>query len=106
MPLRWSLRLLLFGRYKHDAPPDLRSPLKLVQETSVVFVEKANVVDLVTDHGDGFDAEAEGPAAPDFGIVADVFENFRMHHAAAGNLHPIFAESSYKGACEIDFQAR
>src|SRR5205823_3934268 len=67
--------------------------LKLIQKSNVVLVEKANVVDLVTDHGDAFDAEAEGPAAPDFGIVADIFKNFRMHHAAARNLHPIFAKS-------------
>src|SRR5687767_8952843 len=62
--------------------------LELFQETRVVFVEEANVVNAVTNHGDAFDAEAERPASPDFRIVINILENLWMHHAAAGNFEP------------------
>jgi hypothetical protein len=36
--------------------------LKLVQEPRVVLIEQTNVIDLVTNHRDAFDPEAERPA--------------------------------------------
>ena len=80
--------------------------LKLLQETHIVFVEQPDVVDPVADHGDAFDAETEGPAGPDFRIVADVLEHLRMHHAAAGDFEPFLAHLFDQGAGEIDFEAR
>src|SRR6267142_5149757 len=80
--------------------------LKLLQEPHVVFVEEANVVDAITDHRDAFDAEAERPAGPDFGIVADVLEDLRMHHAAAGDLQPVLAHLLHERVGEINLVAR
>src|SRR5688572_1444938 len=48
--------------------------LKLPEETDIILIKQTDIVNLVTDHGDAFDAETEGPAGPDFGIVSDVFE--------------------------------
>src|SRR5215510_5202556 len=63
-----------------------REKLKLPQKPHVVLVEQPDVVDPIPDHRDAFDAEAEGPAGPDLGIVADVLEHLRVHHPAAGDL--------------------
>src|SRR6266850_3141711 len=82
------------------------SVLKLFQESHVVFVEEADVVDAVAEHGDAFDAEAERPAGPDFRIVADVLEDLRMHHAAAGDLQPVLAHLLHERAAEIDLETR
>src|SRR5882724_9697657 len=79
---------------------------ELFQEPHVVFVKEADIVDAVTEHGDAFDAEAERPAGPHFGVVADVLEDLRMHHAAAGDLQPILAHLLHECAAEIDLETR
>src|SRR3989475_12923980 len=79
---------------------------KLFQNPQIIFVEEPEVVDAIADHGDAFDAEAEGPAGPDFGIVADVLEHLRMHHAAAGDLQPFLAHPARERTGEIDLEAR
>src|SRR5262245_26304086 len=79
---------------------------ELAEAARVVLVEEADFVDSVADHGDAFDAKAERPAGPDFGIVADVLEHFGMDHSAAGDFEPVFAHFLHEGAGEIDFEAR
>jgi len=83
----------------------LAGTLKLLQEPDVVLVEKPDVVDAVADHGDAFDAEAEGPAGPDLWIVADFLEHGRVNHPAPGDLHPFLAHSAGERARKIDLQA-
>src|SRR5689334_17801559 len=58
--------------------------LELAQEPHVVLVKQPDVVDAVAKHGDALDTEAESPSGPDFRIVANILEDLRMHHAAAG----------------------
>src|SRR5271165_960689 len=79
---------------------------KLFQEPHVVFVEEADVVDAVAEHGDAFDAEAERPPGPDGGIVANGLEHLRMHHAAAGDLQPVLAHLFHERVGEINLVAR
>src|SRR2546429_5407369 len=83
-----------------------RAASKLPQKPQIIFVEEPDVVDAIADHGDAFDAEAEGPAGPDFGIVADVLEHLRMHHAAAGDLQPFLAHPARERTGEINLKAR
>ena len=40
------------------------------------------------------------------GIVADVLEHLRMHHAAAGNLQPVLAHLLHQRVGEINLVAR
>src|SRR3989442_3677401 len=80
--------------------------LKLFQKPQIILVEQPDVVDAITDHGDALDAEAEGPAGPDFRIVTDVLEHLRMHHAAAGDLQPFLAHLPRERTGEIDLEAR
>ena len=42
-------------------------------------------------HRQAFDAQAERKAGPFFGVVADLFEDRRVDHAAAADLHPLRA---------------
>src|SRR6185312_3064248 len=79
---------------------------KLPQKPHIILVEQPDVADPVANHGNAFDAEAERPAGPDFRIVADVFENFRVHHAAAGDFEPVLAHFLHQRAREIDFKTR
>src|SRR5947209_6494798 len=61
---------------------------ELPQKPHIILIEQPNIINSIPHHGDAFDAEAERPPAPDFGIIADPLENFGMHHAATGNLQP------------------
>src|SRR6266581_786489 len=65
-----------------------RSPGELGQEPQIVLVEQADVVDSVLQHGDPLDPEPEGEAGVPLGVVADILEHRRMHHAAAADLDP------------------
>src|SRR5207302_11505236 len=87
-------------------PANPREFSELPQKPQIIFVEEPDVVDAIADHGDAFDAKAEGPAGPDFGIVTDVLEHLRMHHAAAGDLQPFLAHLARERAGEIDLEAR
>src|SRR4030042_48108 len=61
---------------------------ELLQETQIVGVEDANILDPVAEHGDAFDAHTEGEARVPFGIVADLSQDLRMDHTAAQDLQP------------------
>src|SRR5690606_8018750 len=61
---------------------------ELPQEAAVVFEEAAQVVDAVAQHGQAFNAQAEGEAGVALGVDADVAQHVRMHHAAAQHLQP------------------
>ena len=58
------------------------------EEAQVVFVEQANVIDVPLEDGDAFEAHAKREARHAVGVVADVLEHRRVHHAAAENLDP------------------
>src|SRR5438128_494132 len=78
-----------------------RDNSKLLQKPHIILVEQPDVADPIANHRDAFDAEAEGPAGPDFGIVADVFKHRGMHHAAAGDLEPFLAHLARERTAEI-----
>ncbi len=63
---------------------------ELAEEAEVVFVEPADVGDVVLSHGESFDAEAEGPAGVLFAVDADGVEDVGIDHAAAAHLNPTF----------------
>ena len=96
----------LFRFIFHGSQNSYRAKLKLLQEPHIVFVKEADIVDAVTDHGDAFDAKAERPAGPDFGVVTDNFKDRRMHDATAGDLGPVLAHLFHQRAGEINFIAR
>ena len=85
---------------------------ELAQEAHVTFEEEADIGDPVKEHGDAFNADAEGPTAPYFRIDIASFEDVGIDHAGAQNLNPAtpFAESAPLLATEntrdIDFDAR
>src|SRR3954462_13598472 len=78
---------------------------ELFEETKIVLVEKANVMDVVTNHRDSFDAKSERPTGPHFRIVTDVFKYLRMNHPAAGDLQPILSHLLHERTGKIDFEA-
>src|SRR5437016_5321332 len=80
--------------------------LELLQKTEIVFVKEPNVIDAIPNHGDALDAEAKGPAGPDFRVVADVFKDLGMHHAAAGDFQPFLAHFARQRTAEINLEAR
>mmetsp|Transcript_27285 Transcript_27285/g.59915 ORF Transcript_27285/g.59915 Transcript_27285/m.59915 type:complete len:366 (+) Transcript_27285:282-1379(+) len=61
--------------------------LELLEEALVVGPEEADVRDGEENHRETLEAEAKGPAVA-VGLAA-LCEHFRMHDAAAENLHPI-----------------
>ena len=63
----------------------------MLQPTGVRGEEIAQVGNAVFQHGETVDAHAERKALILIRIKPAVFENIRMHHAAAENLHPILA---------------
>ena len=62
--------------------------LELFQETGVVFREHAQILHLVFQIGDTFDAHAEGISRIDAAVYAVGFEHGRVYHAASENFHP------------------
>ncbi len=62
-------------------------------------------------HGDAFDADAEGPSAPDFGVDVSFAQDVGVDHAGAEDFDPtgLFAEPttflSAEDAGDIDFDA-
>src|SRR2546427_12219156 len=78
---------------------------KLFQKSQIVFVKQSDIIDGVSDHGNALDAKAEGPTAPDVRVVADIFEDLRVHHAATGEFEPVLAHFANQRAGEIDFEA-
>ena len=78
----------------------IRRMRELLEEAQVVLVEQADVVDAVLQHRDALDAHAEREAGDLLRVVADRFEDRRMHHAAAEDLEPagLLADAAARAA--------
>src|SRR5580704_14707198 len=81
------------------------------EPTDVGLEEDAQVRHAVFEHGEAVDPHAPGKALVLVGIEAAVFQDIRMHHAAAENLHPLvaFAEADFAfvaAVLEVDFERR
>src|SRR4029434_193574 len=61
---------------------------ELSQEAQVVLEEQPKIVDAVFEHRDALDPHAKRPAGDLLGVVADVPQYLRMHHARAQDLEP------------------
>src|SRR6266849_139779 len=79
--------------------------LELPQEPRIILIKQSDVVYSIANHRDTFDSETKRPAGPHLGVVADVFEHLRMHHAAAGDFQPLFAHLPGERAAEINLEA-
>src|SRR4051812_20618029 len=85
---------------------------ELIEKAQVVLIEQANIVHAVLEHGQPFDADAERKPADLLRVIADRFEDGRMHHAAAENFEPagLFADrTAATGAAtarDVDLGAR
>src|SRR5215470_19115897 len=75
---------------------------ELSQEAQVVLEEQPEVVDSVLEHRDPLDPHAERPAGDYLGIVADVAQDLRMHHARTQDLEPaaLLAEPAARAAAD------
>src|SRR6185312_8946539 len=96
----------------HERTRRMRSVLELLEEAQVVLVEEPDVFDLVFEDGDALDADAPREARVPLGVVADGFEDGRMHHAAAAELDPAgllahrAAAAVALPAAQVDLRAR
>src|ERR1043166_3425068 len=79
---------------------------KLFQESQIVLVEIADVIDAVEEHREPLEAHAEGVAGPDFRIVAHGLEDRRIDHAAAADFDPLLLHLRQMRCAQIDFEAR
>src|SRR5215210_5792663 len=66
----------------------LPNVLELAQKAEVALEEEAKVRDAVLDHRHPVGARAEGEAGVPLGVVADLFEDRRVHHPRAEHLQP------------------
>src|SRR5689334_10972133 len=88
------------------------SVFELLQEPEVVFVKEADILDLVLENRNPFDADPPREAGVALGVVADRLENSRVHHAAAANLDPACPLAHRASiplappAAQVDFGAR
>src|SRR5207253_10666157 len=80
---------------------------ELLQEAQVVLEEQSQIVDAVLQHRDALDTHAERPAGDLLGIVADVAQHLRMHHARAQDLEPapLLAEPAAVAVADKDQMA-
>ena len=62
--------------------------LELLKETTVVFGEHSEVVDLIFEVGDALHTHSEGETAVDFRVDAARVEHIGIDHAASENLDP------------------
>src|SRR5690606_15815737 len=76
-----------------------RRPLELAEKTDVVFVELANVRDIVPPHADSFHPQTKGEATHLVGIVTYRGQHVRIDHAGSAHLDPAVVPS------HIDFDA-
>jgi len=79
---------------------------KLPEESQIVLIKMADVVEAGADHGDAFEAEAEGVAGPLRGIEADGFKDLGVDYAATAEFEPLAGEFPQVGRHEIHFEAR
>src|SRR6266567_2077482 len=61
---------------------------ELLQETQIVGVKLADIVDAVLDHGDAFDAHAPGEAGQTIGVISHPLQYARMDNTGAEDLPP------------------
>src|SRR5437764_2845697 len=66
--------------------------VELLQEAQIAFVEQAQVVDPVAQHGQAFQARAEREADELFRIQAEITYDGRMHLAGARDFQPAALE--------------
>src|SRR3546814_13809870 len=71
--------------------------VELAQEAQVAFVELAQVVDAVAQHGQALEAGAERKADVALGIEAEIAHHLRMHLARARDFHPAPAVGARSG---------
>src|SRR6476469_1343071 len=79
--------------------------VKLLQEAQIAFVEQAQIVDPVAQHGQALQAGAEREADEFFRIEAEVLHHRRMHLAGARHFQP----ASFQGPAaegDVDFGRR
>src|SRR5262249_47335121 len=91
--------------------PDLSSscenlPSELSEEPRVVFEHETNVGDVVAEHGNSLDADAERKTRVTLGIDAGVLEDDRVDHPATEDFDPtgVLAEAATV-ACAIGLDA-
>src|SRR5215210_2297447 len=72
--------------------PRLAQLNELFQETQIAFIEQAQVIDAIAQHGQPLQPGAEREADGLLGIEAHVADHGRMHLAGAGNLQPAALE--------------
>src|SRR5690606_17492687 len=65
--------------------------VELAQEAQIAFVELAQVVDAVAQHGQALEAGAEREADVALGVEPEIAHDLRMHLAGAGDLEPAAA---------------
>src|SRR5207244_4439703 len=93
----------------------VRSELR--EEAGIVLEHETDVGDVVPEHRDTLDADAEGEAGVALGIDAGVFEDDRVDHPAAEDLDPtgVLAEAApaaraiglrAEDAADVDLGAR
>src|SRR5258708_26831015 len=64
------------------------SQRELLQESQIVLIEEADVLNAPLEKGEALDADAEGEPGVTLGVVADGFEHRGVDHAAAEDLNP------------------
>ena len=71
-------------------------PLKLLQEAYIIFVEQAQVVNVVATHGNTLQTQAKGKAAVFFRINIAVAQYLWVYHTTAENFNPtlVFAKTA------------
>src|SRR5690625_4849889 len=79
---------------------------KLFQETVIVLIKIADVVDTVQNHRDPLDSHAESKTGINFRIVTDHLKNRRMDHSATGDFDPVAADFCQMFRRKIDFKTR
>src|SRR5260370_11012022 len=91
----------------HVLPEPVESDfhLELPQKPHIILIKQPNVIYAISNHRNALDAEAERPSGPHLGVVANVLENLRVHHAAPGNFQPLLAHSASQCAAEINLEA-
>src|SRR5947207_13620356 len=85
---------------------------ELFQEPQIVLEEQPDVVHLISEHRDAFDADTPGKSGKALGVVANRLEHRRVHHSASENFEPAgFLAERASGAVtgpatDVDFRAR
>ncbi len=87
-----------------DSRSSLLSSGKLPEESQVVLVEVADVIDAVEHHGEALEAHAEGVAGPGRGIIANGLIHGWVDHAAAADFNPLLVHLGQVPGGEVDLE--